>query len=1132
MKGKILNALEALPANVIYSAASKNYVLRGFEYYRQQRLLHFNWNNDSTALIATVRGNGDYSVVFSFNGHENITFSCDCLAWSPYAACKHVICTLIAVKSVFRPNAYGLTFHDKDYLNSLSDSLLGGGAREAEKGRNGIYEVIIDMRGRHPDLYVRRDGERIDSPLRHFPHELNPFYFKEYHYRGHKWAYFSHYLNYHSDKHPLYLITVSDEMRLIFDDSLHYSGTTEINTEDDAVRVGKICSHNGRDIKEFLHLRDYIVDLREGKIGLLQDKAGWDHWNNLKRLFRHSGDFEFDLTKTDFSIPEKRFRHVQFVFPRISKEPMVPPDLILKTRGQNASISQSSCNYRMTIIPPVDKDGYFVLKAECELDGMNQPPYQNLFDFFTAVDSNLNHYLRADKRREFLYQAFFNMLSVKTKKGMKDEIKESLTHGDFRRYSMKHSARSFLNRYCEVFSTPDFMLQFGDKGWSIYPIDKEKELLLYKIPYEIFGWRIFKGIAAHDEMLVEPQQMHENLPLLYERSRENDVELFFENKSVVCSKWDFAFDARRESGIDWFEIRPEIRCNGKIIDDALFMEMLKRKSVYERDGVIRVLDANSQRILNVIAGIYENRKAKTDRQKEIVRVPRLQILDWMALRKSGVRVKLPPDDEEILSQLQQFESIEARPLPGKLKAKLRPYQKDGYNWLSFLYEHKFGACLADDMGLGKTIQAISLIGGIKEAKVKSPYPDKKHPHLIIVPPSLIFNWESEIGKFYPGLKMYCYTGKERQTVFDKCDVVITTYAISRRDIDRLKDIRFDVIIFDEAQAVKNIYADTTGAVRQLTANFKLVMTGTPLENHIGEYYSILDLILPGLLGEYETFMPLTKQSSSPALDMIIQRTRPFVLRRTKDKILKELPPKTETDIYLDLTEKQKALYKKTVEQVKMTIDKAYVSKTEAQAKIIALTAILKLRQLCVTPQLLSPDIKEPSPKIEFLVNKLKELKDEGHSSLVFSQFTSFLDILEEYLKKERFGFLRLDGSTPVGKRKKIIESFQSDDGASVFLLSLKAGGQGLNLTKASYVFHLDPWWNPAVENQASDRAHRIGQKNKVTIVRILTRHTIEEKMMELKKKKLALYKAVMEDSSVGGKGLKISKSDFNFLLGY
>jgi non-specific serine/threonine protein kinase len=299
---------------------------------------------------------------------------------------------------------------------------------------------------------------------------------------------------------------------------------------------------------------------------------------------------------------------------------------------------------------------------------------------------------------------------------------------------------------------------------------------------------------------------------------------------------------------------------------------------------------------------------------------------------------------------------------------------------------------------------------------------------------------------------------------------------------------------------------------------------------LGEYYSILDLCLPGLMGDYDQFKSQTKIDNSQLLDLIIRRTRPFVLRRTKDEILKELPAKTESDVYLELTERQKVLYQQTVDQVRASIDEAYTSKTRSQAQIIALTAILKLRQLCVSPRLLDSQADETSPKIEFLIGKLNELRDEGHSALVFSQFTTFLDLLEEDLRTAKLPFSRLDGSTPVRKRKELVEGFQKGDSAPIFLLSLKAGGQGLNLTRASYVFHLDPWWNPAVENQASDRAHRIGQTRKVSITRILMRHTIEEKMMELKKRKVALYRAVLGDTSGGRGGFSISRADFDFLL--
>jgi non-specific serine/threonine protein kinase len=352
----------------------------------------------------------------------------------------------------------------------------------------------------------------------------------------------------------------------------------------------------------------------------------------------------------------------------------------------------------------------------------------------------------------------------------------------------------------------------------------------------------------------------------------------------------------------------------------------------------------------------------------------------------------------------------------------------------------------------------------------------------------------------------------------------------RKDIAKLKQVSFNVIIFDEAQAIKNIFADTTHAVRQLRGLFKIALTGTPVENHVGEYFSIMDLVLPGLLGEYREFQGRAREDMASFLPMLRERTGPFVLRRTKERILEELPPKIERDVYLELTEQQKRFYSRTVQEVRSTIGAAYRLKTQSQARIIALTAIMKLRQICLTPQLLVKDLREPSPKIEFLKDKLEELCIESHSSLVFSQFTSFLDLVEAELRTKGLTLFRLDGSTPVRKRKTIIDGFQESRTPSVFLLSLKVGGQGLNLTRGSYVFHLDPWWNPAVENQAADRSHRIGQVNTVIVTRLLMRHTVEEKMTALKQRKLSLYRALMDaPEKSGARG--VTREDFDFLLG-
>jgi non-specific serine/threonine protein kinase len=721
-------------------------------------------------------------------------------------------------------------------------------------------------------------------------------------------------------------------------------------------------------------------------------------------------------------------------------------------------------------------------------------------------------------------------MDAKTEAKAEKIIRTALDEGAVVKRAMRNAARKLLQPHRRGRKTDDGQVFAQGGEWRIARHDSEREALLYRTAYEVFGWEIFENAGTADTMRVPAGLLHSRLPLLCEGLSKHGIGLFLKGKPVRPARWEFTMAASRNTEIDWFEIKPEIRCDGRLLDDISLDALFAGRGVVEKEDFIQILDANTHEVLERIAAAYRASEGPDRNERMPVRVPRLRILDWAALRKSGVTVRLPPEDEELVERLLNFRKIDDKPLPEGLRATLRPYQREGYSWLAFLYEHRLGACLADDMGLGKTVQAISLLAGLHEGIVEAHKGAGGLPHLIVVPPSLVFNWEQELSKFYPGLKVHIYTGSERSDAFDESCVVLTTYGTARRDIEKLKERQFHVVIFDEAQTIKNLYADTTGAMRRLRGFFKLTMTGTPVENHLGEYYSVVDLAVPGLLGEYDRFRPLIKSGAAADLDVVIGRTRPFVLRRTKEAVLTDLPPKTETNIYLDMTEPQKALYQKTVGQARKTVDEAFRTKVAPQARIIALTAILKLRQICISPRLADRDLTGASPKMDFLAVQLRELMDEDHSTLVFSQFTSVLDILGEALDQGGIGYLRLDGSTPTAKRKILVKQFQSSEGPLVFLLSLKAGGQGLNLTRASYVFHIDPWWNPAVENQASDRAHRIGQKNKVTITRLLMRHTIEEKMMELKKRKRALYDAILGDGEMKNKGAAITRGDFVFLL--
>ncbi|MDA1354314.1 MAG: DEAD/DEAH box helicase [bacterium] len=614
------------------------------------------------------------------------------------------------------------------------------------------------------------------------------------------------------------------------------------------------------------------------------------------------------------------------------------------------------------------------------------------------------------------------------------------------------------------------------------------------------------------------------LPYLVTELNGFGVSLSYKNKLMESVPLDIEITTLQDAhNLDWFEIHPSIIKAGKRLSSVEWQGILNGVVQWENDGRIQVMSPESMEIVKLIQSQFQ----KTQEAKSAlpIRLPRLQIFDWLALRKRGVTLNLDEKNHAILDRLEDLKKIEPTLVPSRLNGVLRSYQVEGYSWLSFLYSHRFGGCLADEMGLGKTLQAIALLAGIHSGEIPSPFSFSGYcPHLIVVPPTLMFNWEEELHRFYPDFTVNKYVGPGR-SLETESDIVLMSYDTLRNDVKLIKKSAFHVIIFDEAQIIKNIQSKRASAARQLDGKFKLTLTGTPLENHLGEYFSVIDLAIPGLLGTYAEFQDMAK---SDDLSPILKKTQMFVLRRKKEAVLDTLPPKQESNISLDLSPEQEMFYSRIVSEVRADIKQAYAEKTASQAGIVALSAILRLRQICVCPSAIDPEFEKMSPKIGFLCNRLSELLEDNSSALVFSQFRNGLDKVEAELKKSGHPYFRIDGSTPMAKRKELIAEFQNSDAPQIFLISLKTGGVGLNLYKANYVFHLDPWWNPAVENQASDRAHRIGQSKTVFVYRLLMRHSIEEKMMVLKEKKAALFDTIMHGAS--HKLAKMTEDDFDFLL--
>ncbi len=466
---------------------------------------------------------------------------------------------------------------------------------------------------------------------------------------------------------------------------------------------------------------------------------------------------------------------------------------------------------------------------------------------------------------------------------------------------------------------------------------------------------------------------------------------------------------------------------------------------------------------------------------------------------------------------------------------MRSYQKDGLGWLHFLQRFGFGGCLADDMGLGKTVQVLALLESRRALRAQGPgNGPRPGPSLVVVPRSLIFNWRQEAERFTPAMRVLDHVGtgrtKGRTDHFDDYDLILTTYGTLRRDVAHLKDVPFDYVVFDESQAIKNANTSSAKAARLLGASHRLCLSGTPIENHLGELWSQFEVLNPGMLGTSSALALGANGKGAgdePARQLLARALRPFILRRTKGQVAADLPEKTEQTLYCELDGPQRKLYDELREHYRQALLARVARDGMNQAKIQILEALLRLRQAAIHPGLIdTARAGEPSAKLESLLPQLQEVVDEGHKALVFSQFTSMLGIVRTRLDGERIAYEYLDGQTR--DRQARVERFQTDPACGLFLISLKAGGLGLNLTAAEYVFLLDPWWNPAVEAQAIDRAHRIGQRREVFAYRLIARNTVEERILELQQSKRSLAEAIINaDNSLLR---NLSREDLELLL--
>jgi len=608
------------------------------------------------------------------------------------------------------------------------------------------------------------------------------------------------------------------------------------------------------------------------------------------------------------------------------------------------------------------------------------------------------------------------------------------------------------------------------------------------------------------------------------------------------SDWEAVLDQAEGSGIDWFsfdistsvegqrfELMPVLRAmleSGQPIPEPGETKMVS-VPIPDAGRSIEVPSTILRMAMRFLLDLFDG----GSEQGSSVMIPSLEAAwlagenpDWLKIEKRAAKAT------KLSDRLKNFRSIKKITPPKTLKAELRDYQLEGLSWLQFLREYGLNGILADDMGLGKTVQAIAHL--LKERAARR----AKLPSLVIAPTSVLPNWEAEAKRFAPSLKVLRLHGPDRAQYFDSLDqyhLVITSYPLLSRDVDKLKSQTWHLLMLDEAQAIKNPRTKVAMAACQLKANHRVCLSGTPIENHLGELWSQVNFLMPGYLSTSNMFRqlfrnPIEKHGSIERQEILSQRVSPLILRRTKEQVATELPEKIVQEQHIELNKDQLGLY----ETVRAAMDKrvrdAIAEKGLNRSGIIVLDAMLKLRQICCHPALLKKGFdqnkKLQSAKLDRLMEMIPELITSGRRILLFSQFTSMLDIIEKELLAANVGWIRLDGSTR--DRETPVNEFQAGK-VPLFLISLKAGGTGLNLTSADTVIHYDPWWNPAVENQATDRAHRIGQTKQVHVHRLICTGTIEERIQELQRKKAGLVDGIL--SGKAGK-MKLTQEDVDLLM--
>ncbi len=705
------------------------------------------------------------------------------------------------------------------------------------------------------------------------------------------------------------------------------------------------------------------------------------------------------------------------------------------------------------------------------------------------------------------------------------ESLESESPESYTKYLISSSQKSHWQNLINYTLSQEKTYLYNSKVKSLCQYDTTFLITFYKSLVNCFGDMFFRFSQCFPEtgeitFTVSSTTVYQGLANFYNRMTPFGIQFFY-NKNRM-NRWSSKIRFERKlQATKWFEL--ELNVSDQDLEIIQKANMDSNIAI-TKQGMI-LLSREQKDLLKFVKKYtqYENQNPPKKEPKNtevlnkfVLPFNRTRIFELFELKKLGLDGALTEEEIKLCERLSTMEKMPQYDVPNKLDKILRPYQRTGYTWLRFLYENQLGACLADDMGLGKTLQTIAFLQSIY---------DKIESVLIVCPVTILLNWEKEFNKF-SNMDIHIYHGENRNYP-QKAKVLLTSYGIMKREIDdTFSDKFFDIFILDEVQHLKNIRSQGAYVARKIKSNYRICLTGTPIENDLAEFYNILDLSVPGIWGDLQ----FVRTTSTKKSRLIARKTAsPFILRRTKSQVLTELPPKVENNIFLNFEHHEKENYLNSLIQIRKKIESTPSKRRYGEI----LGGLLELRQKCLWQKPLTnatfPRASINSTKIKFLLETLEPIIEEGHQAIIFSQFTTYLDIIQKILWEKHWKLARIDGSQTIKRRQQEVDKFQEGK-CPIFLISLKAGGIGLNLTAASYVFVMDPWWNPAVEAQAIDRAHRIGQKNPLTVYRPIMKGSVEEKVLELQQMKKELFKDLLPDDESDLFTGKLTMKDFESLF--